>query len=77
MNESDRVVVTVDRLSKRYGDRSVLRDVSLRVHAGEVFGLLGPNGAGKTTTLETIVGLRRPTDGTVRVLGRDPSIDRR
>jgi ABC-2 type transport system ATP-binding protein len=77
MNGSDRAVVTVDRLSKRYGDRSVLRDVSLRVHAGEVFGLLGPNGAGKTTTLETIVGLRRPTDGTVRVLGRDPSVDRR
>ncbi len=47
MNERDRVVVTVDRLSKRYGDRSVLRGVSLRVHAGEVFGLLGPNGPGR------------------------------
>lgn len=77
MNGPDGAAVTVDRLSKRYGDRTVLRDVSLRVDRGEVFGLLGPNGAGKTTTLETIVGLRRPTAGTVRVLGRDPSVDRR
>jgi ABC-2 type transport system ATP-binding protein len=77
MNGPDGAAVTVDRLSKRYGDRTVLRDVSLRVDRGEVFGLLGPNGAGKTTTLETIVGLRRPTAGTVRVLGRDPAVDRR
>jgi ABC-2 type transport system ATP-binding protein len=77
MNDHAKAVITVDRLSKHYGDRTVLRDVSLSVREGEVFGLLGPNGAGKTTTLETIVGLRRPSAGTVRVLDHDPASDRR
>jgi ABC-2 type transport system ATP-binding protein len=77
MNDHAKAVITVDRLSKHYGDRTVLRDVSLSVREGEVFGLLGPNGAGKTTMLETIVGLRRPSAGTVRVLDRDPASDRR
>jgi ABC-2 type transport system ATP-binding protein len=77
MNDHARAVITVHRLSKHYGDRTVLRDVSLSVREGEVFGLLGPNGAGKTTMLETIVGLRRPSAGTVRVLDRDPASDRR
>jgi ABC-2 type transport system ATP-binding protein len=77
MNDHAKAVITVDRLSKHYGDRTVLRDVSLSVREGEVFGLLGPNGAGKTTTLETIVGLRRASAGTVRVLDHDPASDRR
>jgi ABC-2 type transport system ATP-binding protein len=76
MNDHAKAVITVDRLGKHYGDRTVLRDVSLSVREGEVFGLLGPNGAGKTTTLETIVGLRRPSAGTVRVLDHDPASDR-
>ena len=59
-------------LSKRYGDREVLRGVSFVVERGEVFGLLGPNGAGKTTVLEILEGFRPPTAGTVRVLGFDP-----
>ena len=50
--------------------RSILRDVSLAVEAGEIFGFLGPNGAGKTTTIKSIVGLLRPTAGTVEILGR-------
>ncbi|MEU3568942.1 ABC transporter ATP-binding protein [Kitasatospora sp. NPDC036755] len=51
-----------------------MNGVDLQVGAGEVFGLLGPNGAGKTTTLECLVGLRRPTGGTIRVLGDDPAV---
>jgi lipopolysaccharide export system ATP-binding protein len=52
-------------LVKRYGARTVVSDVSLRVERGETVGLLGPNGAGKTTTFYMIVGLLRPDGGTV------------
>jgi ABC-2 type transport system ATP-binding protein len=66
-------VVEADGVSKRYGDRVVLRDVSFAVARGEVFGLLGPNGAGKTTTLEILEGFRPATAGRVRILGFDPA----
>lgn len=69
-------VVEAVRLSKRYGDTAALADVSFAVRAGETFGVLGQNGAGKSTLLETLVGLRRPTDGTIRVFGVDPAADR-
>ena len=59
------VVLVADGLHKRYGEREVVADVSLRVAAGEVIGLLGPNGAGKTTTFNMIVGRVRPTAGRV------------
>ncbi|MWB99901.1 ATP-binding cassette domain-containing protein [Agromyces sp. MMS17-SY077] len=57
----------------RYGAREVLAGLDLRIHRGEVVALLGPNGAGKTTTIELLEGFRRPTSGTVRVLGEDPA----
>ena len=50
----------------------VLQGVSLTVNAGETYGLLGPNGAGKTTTLKLLLGLTRPTSGTLKVLGLAP-----
>jgi len=49
--------------------RPILRDVSLTVAGGEIFGFLGPNGAGKTTTIKTILGLVRPSRGSVRIFG--------
>lgn len=52
-------------LSKTYGKRTVLREVSVQVKGGEIVGLLGPNGAGKTTTFSIIVGLIRPDHGVV------------
>ena len=58
-------------LSKTYGKRSVLRNVSVEVRGGEIVGLLGPNGAGKTTTFSIIVGLIRPDQGTVRYNGEE------
>ncbi len=68
---------TSPHLTKRYGQRTVVDDLSLRVAEGEIFGLLGPNGAGKTTTVECAEGLRRPDGGSVRVFGLDPYADRR
>ncbi len=65
------MVISVKNLVKRYGKLAAVNGVSFEVQKGEVFGLLGENGAGKTTTLEIIEGLRRPTNGTVKVLGHD------
>jgi len=59
-------------VTKRYGDVEALRGVDLTVGRGEVTAVLGPNGAGKTTALSLILGLRRPSGGTVRVLGHAP-----
>jgi len=57
-------------LQKRYGPRTVVKDVHLAVAAGEVVGLLGPNGAGKTTTFYMVVGLVRADEGEIRIDGR-------
>ena len=57
-------------LTKRYGDKVAVDDVTFTVHPGRVTGFLGPNGAGKSTTMRMIVGLDRPTSGWVRVNGR-------
>ncbi|HYK04931.1 MAG TPA: ABC transporter ATP-binding protein [Thermoanaerobaculia bacterium] len=58
-------------LSKVIGDRTIVDDVSFDLRPGEVFGFLGPNGAGKTTTIRMLVGLIKPTRGTVTVCGYD------
>lgn len=71
----DDSVIEVNHLRKTYGDTQAVRDLSLQVHRGEIFGLLGRNGAGKTTTVEIIGGLRRPDSGRVTVLGLDPIRD--
>jgi ABC-2 type transport system ATP-binding protein len=65
--------IELDGLVKRYGDRTVVDDVSLEVAGGEIVALLGPNGAGKTTTVEIVEGYRRADAGSARVLGLDPS----
>src|SRR5882672_12108288 len=58
-------VLATHAVSKTYRGRTVVRDVSREVKAGEIVGLLGPNGAGKTTTFYIIVGLVRPNSGNV------------
>jgi len=68
--------VEISGLIVRYGDVTAVDGLSFRASAGEVVALLGPNGAGKTTTIETLEGYRRPTVGSVRVLGLDPVADR-
>jgi ABC-2 type transport system ATP-binding protein len=66
--------IVISNLSKRHkekGNHSV-RDLNLSIKKGSVFGFLGPNGAGKTTTMKMIVGLIKPTSGTVTIKGGDP-----
>ena len=63
--------ISIDKLTKTYGNLVALDRVSLGVDAGEVVGLIGPNGAGKSTLMKTVVGILRPTNGTVTVRGHD------
>ena len=62
-------VIKLDRISKRLGNREVLKDVTFSVNKGDIFGYLGPNGAGKTTTIRIILGLMAATAGEASVLG--------
>ena len=63
--------IAIENLTKRYGDLTALDRVSLKITSGQVFGLLGPNGAGKSTLLKTLVGILKPTMGTISVMGHD------
>ncbi|MWG36149.1 ABC transporter ATP-binding protein [Halomarina oriensis] len=74
MDENESAVV-LERVGKRYGDVVALDGLSLSVGRGELFGFLGANGAGKTTTIKLLTGQRVPDEGSVSVLGRDPSVD--
>ncbi len=64
--------LTLDRVTRRYGETIGVRELSMSVDRGEMFGLIGPDGAGKTTTIRLACGLLRPDSGQIRVLGRDP-----
>ncbi len=64
-------MIEVSHYGKRYGAHQAVQDLSFTVPPGAVFGLLGSNGAGKTTTIRALVGLTRPTSGTVRVAGHN------
>ncbi|MDX6609431.1 MAG: type transport system ATP-binding protein [Solirubrobacterales bacterium] len=64
--------IEVRGLCKRYGELVAVDNVDLTVEGGDVFGYLGPNGAGKTTSLRMMLGLIRPSAGSVRLFGRDP-----
>jgi len=68
-------VVDVNNLSRTFGDKAALDDVSFRATAGQVYGLVGSNGAGKTTLLKHLLGLLRAASGSVRVFGLDPVRD--
>jgi ABC-2 type transport system ATP-binding protein len=73
----DGPAVECHHLVVRYGATVAVDGLSLSAERGQVVALLGPNGAGKTSTVETLEGYRRPTDGSVRVLGLDPVSDHR
>lgn len=68
-------VISLQNVSKQLGQRQVLKDVSMSVSRGDIFGYLGPNGAGKTTTIRIILGLMQAGQGQVTILGRSVSED--
>lgn len=70
MSEQEALLYT-DAIRKSFKKRTVVRDVSISLNAGEVVGLLGPNGAGKTTSFSMIVGLLKPDQGRILFLNRD------
>lgn len=74
---SDKPVVVIEHLTKKYGDFTALDDLSLTLSAGQILGLIGPNGAGKTTAIKILVGLSRPTSGTARIGDADCVADAR
>ena len=65
-------VVSVNSISRRFGDFTAVNQLSFEVHSQEIFGLLGPNGAGKTTTILLLIGLLGLDEGEIQVLGLDP-----
>jgi ABC-2 type transport system ATP-binding protein len=68
---NSQTLIQTSHLTKRFGEKLAVNDVSFQVQSGEIFGFLGPNGAGKTTTIKMIVGLLKPTSGLVQVGGYD------
>ncbi|HEV2913407.1 MAG TPA: ABC transporter ATP-binding protein [Pyrinomonadaceae bacterium] len=71
MNDKPFAVLRTELLTKRYGRRAAVDHLSLEVERGDIFGFLGQNGAGKSTTIRMVLGLVRPSQGNVRLLGQD------
>ena len=70
-------MLTLDNVHTYYGKSHILHGVSIEVRPGEVVGLLGRNGVGKSTTLKTVMGLVRPSEGTITFDGRPTGTPRR
>lgn len=64
-------VITTNSLTKKYKDKTVVSQLDLRIPGGSIYGFLGPNGAGKSTTLKMLLGLIRPTEGKIQILGKE------
>jgi phospholipid/cholesterol/gamma-HCH transport system ATP-binding protein len=73
--EANAVGIKVDKVSKKYGNTTVLTDISFEVQPSEIFVLMGPSGSGKSVLLRHIAGLELPTSGTIQVDGKDPSLE--
>ena len=67
----EEMMIRTEHLSKSYGDKTAVCDLTLEIRRGEIFGLLGPNGAGKTTTTLMLLGLTEPTGGSAWINGKD------
>ena len=68
-------IITVNHLTKKYGERIAVNDISFSLYPGQVLGLLGPNGAGKTTTMRMLMGLSQPSSGSITIFGHDIRTD--
>jgi ABC-2 type transport system ATP-binding protein len=69
-------VIILEHVNKELSGRQILKDVTLSVKQGDIFGYLGPNGAGKTTTIRIVLGLMKATSGTAIILGKDVQDDK-
>ena len=69
-------IISLEHVNKELGKRQILKDVTLAVKQGDIFGYLGPNGAGKTTTIRIILGLMAATSGKVSLLGQDVQVEK-
>jgi ATP-binding cassette subfamily F protein uup len=67
VQESGKLVIEADKITKAYGDRTIVAPFSIRVHRGDCIGLVGPNGAGKTTLLKMLTGQLAPDSGTIKL----------
>jgi len=68
-------ILTIDSVSKHYGNFTALNDVSINIPEGSIFGLLGPNGAGKTTSMRVITGYLNSDHGSIKINNRDINVD--
>ena len=68
----EKYVIATKNLTKVYGDQVSVSSLDLHVRRGKIYGLLGRNGAGKTTTMRMLLGLTEPTQGAIRIFGKDP-----
>ena len=68
---NDRIIIEIDRVTRKFGDFKALDEVSVQIREGEFFSLLGPSGCGKTTLLRQIAGFDDPTSGSIRLAGQD------
>ena len=76
MDRMSNSVLTVSKLTKRFGGFTAVDEVSFEIRPGEILGLLGPNGAGKTTTIQMLLGVVTPTSGSIEAFGLDLSTHR-
>lgn len=75
MIDPNKTIIDIENLTRRFGSKTALDEVSLRVPQGSVFGLVGENGVGKTTLIKHILGLFKPQRGYVQVFGRNPVLN--
>src|SRR3989304_128335 len=75
-NQQGPAMIEAEGLSKFFGDFAAIRDVTFKIHRGEVVAFLGPNGAGKSTTMKLLTGYLAPSKGSSRIAGHDMSTDR-
>ncbi|MGZ3790147.1 MAG: ATP-binding cassette domain-containing protein, partial [Bacteriovorax sp.] len=76
MESNHKEILSVSNLTKYYGSKVAVENISFSLHANEILGLLGPNGAGKTTTINMILGVLQPSAGEIRIENIDIEKDR-
>jgi len=69
-------IVQTENLSKSFGKEQAVSNINLKIRKGEIYGFLGPNGAGKTTTIRMLLGLMKPSSGTIKIFQKDVARDR-